>query len=494
MPHRVVPNFLRTSASNIHHKKAKNQSHGLRSRHSPYSSDGSSDGEDGPSHASAGNLAVKMPDLADVVKKHHLLSLPFGRSSKEAPSSAANSAVAISWSIESPPIVFHGSAEDSTGALVSGQMFLDVKEDSVDMDSFGATLNIHVVQKRPFQNHCSDCQNQYTELEAWLFLTQPTTLRRGRHTFPFSVLLGGHLPATLDSPVLSIAYEFRAEAYVSRSPSSSASSCAPLKFERTLTVKRSQPELELPHHSVRVFPPTNIKASAHYMAVIHPTGANKVTLRMDGLSSLNTVGKTIDMWKLKKVSWRLEETIKTVAPACEKHTPGGTADGTPKKGLPRQEVRMLGEKAHHEGWKADYSAADGTVDFEFDYFINQRKSHGRDLKYACDTKSRDGTEITHSLLVELVVSKEYAPEGKPHLSAPTGTGRILRMHYGVVITDYPGLGVSWDNEAPPVYQDVPPSPPGYPVEGGLIEYEDLEPLDAQRASVEPQERPRSESR
>ena len=32
----------------------------------------------------------------------------------------------------------------------------------------------------------------------------------------------------------------------------------------------------------------------------------------------------------------------------------------------------------------------------------------------------------------------------------------------VLAADHPG-GVAWDNEAPPVYGDVPPSPPSYPV-------------------------------
>ncbi|PHH87117.1 hypothetical protein CDD83_9292 [Cordyceps sp. RAO-2017] len=153
----------------------------------------------------------------------------------------------------------------------------------------------------------------------------------------------------------------------------------------------------------------------------------------------------------------------------------------------RTETRVLGEKQLHEGWKSDFSGTDGTVDMEFDYCVNQYKPHSRDLKYACDLKTRDGTEVTHSLLIALIVSKEYAPEGKAHLATQTGTGRILRMHFAVVMTEFPGLGVSWDNEAPPVYQDVPPSPPGYPCDEGRgppVEYEDLEALDARRASVE----------
>ena len=35
------------------------------------------------------------------------------------------------------------------------------------------------------------------------------------------------------------------------------------------------------------------------------------------------------------------------------------------------------------------------------------------------------------------------------------------MHFGTILTERAGIGISWDNEAPPIYQDVPPSPPAY---------------------------------
>jgi hypothetical protein len=389
--------------------------------------------------------------------------------------------VAIDCSVESPPIVFHGTPQESTGALVSGQMILNVKDEVVEIDAFTAALNIHITQKRPFHNHCSECQNQYTEIKSWQLLAHPTVLRRGIHQFPFSVLLPGHLPATMDTPVLSLAYEFKAEASVVKNPASG--SVVPVKYMRTFHVKRSVPEPDFPHHSIRVFPPTNIKASAHYSAVIRPNGVNKVTLKLDGLITHNERVKTVDMWKLKKLTWRLEETIKTIAPACKAHAPHpASPEDTSKKGLPRSEIRVLGEKHIHTGWKSDYTGVDGTVDFEFDYFVDQVRPNGREVKLACDTKSQDGTEVTHSLVVEMIVSKEYAPVGKPDMATQTGTGRILRMHYAVNMTDYPGLGVSWDNESPPVYQDVPPSPPDYPGEECPIEYSDLEALDASRRS------------
>jgi arrestin-related trafficking adapter 1 len=108
--------------------------------------------------------------------RKHRLSLPFGRSSRESHESAS---AALEMSVESPPIVFYGDADNSTGALVSGQLFLKIKDEALEVESFEASLNIHVVQKRPFQNHCADCTNQYTEIKSWKFLARPTTLQQG---------------------------------------------------------------------------------------------------------------------------------------------------------------------------------------------------------------------------------------------------------------------------------------------------------------------------
>ncbi|KDN61253.1 putative LMBR1 domain-containing protein [Colletotrichum sublineola] len=503
MPHRVA-NFLRNSTENfsvsaianlktIRHQSQHNQHQNKNNnsnvqdqgllrrlpldRHSSYSSD---DGEHIPYHSMF--AAEPAEHLKEKKHHHHRLSLPFGRSSKDA---QENSHAGLDWKIESPPIVFFGDAESSSGALVSGQMLLDVKDEHLQVEAFEAKLNIHVQHKRPFANHCAECANQYTELKRWTFLTHPTTLRKGLHQFPFSILLEGHLPASMDTPITSIAYEFKAEAtLVKGTPGSQA----PIRFEQNFDVKRSLPQPEFPHHSVRVFPPTNIKASAHYNQVIHPAGTHNVSFRLDGLTTTNGANKTIEFWKLKKVTWKLEETIKTVAPACDKHAPAANTQSTTnhQKGIPRTETRVLGERYMHDGWKSDYNSTDGHVEFEFDYGVIASK-HSQGPRYACDMKSLDGTEVTHALMIEMVVSKEWAPVGKPQLATQTGTGRILRMHYHVMLTECPGLGVSWDNEAPPVYQDVPPSPPSYPVAAAaaaaagvpITDYVSLEHLDGQ---------------
>jgi hypothetical protein len=420
--------------------------------------------------------------MADTVvaEHHHRLSFPglhLGRSSKEA---HTNPHMSVDMKIESPPIVFYGNAEESSGALVSGQLFLDIKEDNYDVDSFTATLNIHVAQKRPFTVHCTECTNQYTEIVKWDFLPQPLSMTKGVHAFPFSVLLGGHLPASMDGPLMSIAYEFKTEAIPKDG--------LPVKLEKVFDVKRSLPPPELPHHSVRVFPPTNIKASVHYPQVIHPIGTNTLTLRMDGIAKLNPKVNTIEYWKLKKLTWRLEETAKTVAPSCEKHAPKEPKDQPQeaqqaKKGVQRTDTRIIGEKTLFSGWKSNYSGADdSSVEIELEYAL------GKHNKYTCDTKAQDGSEVTHQLMIEMVVSQEWAPVGKPSLVTQTGIGRILRMHFSTVLTERGGIGISWDNEAPPIYQDVPPSPPAYSEDididsnDGISEH--IEPLDAARSSVE----------
>ncbi|KAK3339994.1 hypothetical protein B0T25DRAFT_594593 [Lasiosphaeria hispida] len=404
---------------------------------------------------------------------HHRISFPsmhFGRSSKESHTSAL---AALDWKLESPPVVLFGDAEHSTGALVSGQLFLDLKEDGIEIESFDATLSIHVTQKKPFAHHCQECANQSTELKKWNLLPQPLVLTKGKHSFPFSVLLEGHLPATMDGPLGSIAYEFKAEVI----PKTNGITQSTVRLEKILDVKRSLPASELPHHSVRVFPPTNIKASAHYPHVIHPIGSYTLSLKLDGIAKINAKVGTIEYWKLKKLTWRLEETAKTVAPACGRHSPRvGEGAEQQKKGVVRTETRIIGEKTLFSGWKSNYSSAtDSTVEFELEYNL------AKNTKSVCDTKSRDGTEVTHQLMVEMVVSQEWAPVNKPALVTHTGVGRILRMHFATVLTERAGIGISWDNEAPPIYQDVPPSPPAYSQETFLDSEmsiaELIEPLD-----------------
>lgn len=515
MPHRVT-NFLRTSSANPPHRKKKaaaapGEANGNSSSDPSSTTSGSSRTNSlAPSPYSSDSddhhHAVKMPDhFVDALRRYRR-SLTFGRRSSR------SSALKLDWRIESPPLVFHGTPDVSTGAIVSGEVIMDVKEDKVNIGSLFATLSLNTTHKRPRRSHCSACQHHPTDLKTWHLLAHhaPTTLRKGRYLFPFSTLLKGHLPVSLDTSLLSISYDFTAKAIV---VCGDGTSCASICLERSLNVRRSLPQSMYPHHSIRVFRPTDIRVDGYYDTVIYPMGPKKLTLRLTGLMAHDEDNGKIYLWRLKRVLWTLRENMSTIAPVCDKHAQaardvvkkkrlnnnlnetGGDDDEADdelaKKSETRTERRILGEERLHEGWKWDYT--DGTVDMELYYCINQAKPHSRQPKHVCDLSTGDGTDVTHSLDVELVLSREYAPAGKLHQAQ---SGHVLRMSFAVVLTECRGTGVSWDNEAPPFYLDVPPGPPGYPRDEGRglpIDYNDLEPLDAQRASVEPVELPRRAS-
>lgn len=125
---------------------------------------------------------VKMPEAArEKEVSHHRLSFPGlhlgGHKSKDSPQHPHAS---LDWKIESPPAVMYGDAENSTGALVSGQLLLAVRDAPLEVESFKARLDIHVIRKRPFKDHCQDCTNQKTELKSWELLAGPATLSTGK--------------------------------------------------------------------------------------------------------------------------------------------------------------------------------------------------------------------------------------------------------------------------------------------------------------------------
>ena len=89
--------------------------------------------------------------------------------------------------------------------------------------------------------------------------------------------------------------------------------------------------------------------------------------------------------------------------------------------------------------------------------------------------------VDHRLVLEIIVAEELLTGSRGQHANYTGLARVLRMTFPVVLTERGGLGVSWDEEQPPVYQDVPGSPPGYArIEeyvGDPIPYEELEAIE-----------------
>jgi hypothetical protein len=250
----------------------------------------------------------------------------------------------------------------------------------------------------------------------------------------------------------------------------------PMKLTKTLDVKRSIDAGDTPRHSIRIFPPTNLTANCQLPPVIHPIGATTISMHLDGVVKRNADNKTQTQWKLKRLTWRLEETQKVISPACAKHAAKLGNVEESKKTLSYQEVRTIGTDEMKSGWKSDYSSPDGTVELEFPFGI-QAGTHP-----VCNLKATDGIEVSHVLIVEMIVAEELAPIKKPTQFTPTGAARVLRMNFNITVTERAGLGISWDEEQPPLYENVPASPPAYGnselFDGESIpDYEDLTLLD-----------------
>ena len=348
----------------------------------------------------------------------------------------------LTISMESPPCVFYGDAARSSGALLSGQLRLGLTQPTVTVSHVSLSLVSRASTKHPVQKDCLDCISQRTVLKSWSFVVENRVLSGDGETFPFSHLLPGSLPATASSSLGSIEYSLEARAATAWGDH--------IEFAHSLRVSRALwpvPEKQ----SLRVFPPTNIAANIIVTPHIHPIGEFLVQFRLNGVSER---GKDVaTRWRLRKLNWRIDEHLKMISQPCPKHA---HKVGGERKGVLHEDMRSLGGEDIKAGWKTDYETpGGGQIELEFPASIKSER------KPTCDVSNGAGLEVSHALMIELVVSEEHVKNKAPRQAVPTGVARVLRCHILLVVTERSGLGVSWDEEQPPMYDMVPRSPPGY---------------------------------
>ncbi|RMJ20232.1 hypothetical protein CDV36_000129 [Fusarium kuroshium] len=372
------------------------------------------------------------------------------------------SLVSLSCQIDTPPTVILNDPENRNSSLIKGRLVLDAHH-VVEVERLQATLRLCIIQKKPFKRGCRDCKNQITELKHCDFITSTATLQRGKYEYPFSYRVPDNLPPSLDTSIVSVSYEFEAEACVRRKDQLSRTPRI-VTLKRTLDVARS---LSVPNstlYSRRIFQSAGIEVGCHFGSIIDPNGTHNVRLTMDGLVSYPGNGENVQIWRLWKGSWRLEETVKTIASACDCHA-NGIEGSTDDKVQKRSKVTVLGEDGIYSGWNSDDTL--GTLDMEFAFSL--KKTKGRAINYAHDTGHGDEVEVTHALVVELMLVKEYFPKGRPDLSIRTGVARILRSQHRVVLSDYARVSNVPVDECLPFYQELFPSPPIYEDDGSVEE-------------------------
>lgn len=370
------------------------------------------------------------------------------------------SLVSLSCQIDTPRTVILNDPENSNNSLIEGRLVLDAHH-VVEVERLHAALRLYIIQKKPFKRGCRDCKNQITELKHRLFITSTTTLQCGKYEYPFSYRVPNDIPPSLDTSIVSISYEFEAEACIRRKGQLSRTPRI-VTLKRSLNVARS---LSVPNstlYSRCIFQAAGIEIGCHFGSIIDPNSTHNVRLTMDGLLSYAGNGENVQIWRLCKCFWRLEETAKTTALACDRHTNEieGFEDDKVQK---RSKVVVLGEDGIYSGWNSDDTL--GTLAMEFAFSL--KKTKGRAINYTHDTGHRNEVEVTHALVVELVLVKEYFPKGRPDQSIRTGVARILRTQYRVVLSDYARVSNLPVDECLPLYQELFPSPPIYEDDGSV---------------------------
>ncbi len=347
--------------------------------------------------------------------------------------------------IESPPVCFYGGTSSSTGAIFSGRLKLTILDPTGNVKLTKLTMKLcaSIVSKKPIQKDCIECKERTNTIKEWNFLTEPKIFKKSEDTeLPFSHLIPGHLPATTSSTLGSISYYLHAIAITSTPDVIEFTH--PLVFQRAVMPGSDR-------SSIRIFPPTNLTGRLVLPPVIHPIGSFPVQMQLSGV-----VEKKPDhelRWRLKKMMWRIEEHTKMVSVPCSKH---GAKLGA-GKGVQNEDSRALGNDELKSGWKTDFDTAGGEITMEFDASLSTKTSN----RAVCDVDSPAGLEVKHNLVIELIVAEEFCPNKNRSLVTPTGAARVLRMQFSLTVTERAGMGISWDEEMPPVYEDVPDSPPGY---------------------------------
>ncbi|KAF5004973.1 hypothetical protein FDECE_8552 [Fusarium decemcellulare] len=399
-----------------------------------------------------------MASLLALIKTHRSAKPSF----TEKPRQQQGSLASLTCQIDSPPTVILGDADESAG--IKGRLLLHINDDLVEVESLCATLHLHVFQKKPLKKGCKDCKHQWTELKRCQFITPTATLQRNVYEFPFSYRVPNDLSPSMDTPIVSISYEFEATACVRRKGQVTRTPRI-ITFKRLLPVAHSLSVPSSPLCSSRIFEAAGIEVACRMGSIIDPNGTNNVSLTLNGLLSCPGSGETVQHWRLWKGSWRLEETVKTAMVGCNRHANEITSREE-EKNRTRSKTTVLGEDGIYSGWTSNDEA--GTVDMEFS-FAMRRKSNKQLVQHTYDTGSSDDTEVTHSLVVELVLVKEHYPKGKPESAIRTGVGRILRSEHRVVLSEFARPSDDPTEECLPYYQELWPRPPMYEEEGLSME-------------------------
>lgn len=217
-------------------------------------------------------------------------------------------------SLNTPPI---SPAQSSTNLkIMSGYT-------KVNVTSVTLTIVQKVKYHKPFLpdlhsvQTCMNCKCKTKDMKSWAIQKSASDLNVGRHSFPFSYLIPGSTPATSSLGLNSeteIKYELVA-VVTFKDPRKGTSSYLKdqlLQLSMPISVTRSTPRGP-DKNSLRVFPPTQLTATAVLPNAVYPKSTFPLEMKIDGVSSSDR------RWRMRKLTWRIDEISRLRAHACDMH-------------------------------------------------------------------------------------------------------------------------------------------------------------------------------
>ncbi|KAI8654675.1 LDB19 domain-containing protein [Fusarium keratoplasticum] len=345
--------------------------------------------------------------------------------------------------LETPTAILHGYFNSTSDAYVSGRLLFNAEE-TIQVESLDVTLQLHVRYKRPWKKNCANCTQDLIQISQQSIISTLTPLPKGQHDFSMSFIIPSHLPISMDTPLSTVEYEVYAKALFTEQE--------PIITKKIFKVERIlEAESNKQFHTYN-FNSTNIIATLCLNSVIRPAGTNSVSIRIDNITSSLAIG--LEVWKLHKVTWKLEESVSVALPNCPRHpTTPATSQGTSNDPTQQSETRLLGKRSLRHGWEEHTNESQPHITFSFDYSLNRA---GPETIYACEESA--GPQVTHALLVELHLEKHFVLPESPWMTSPPRAETTLRMTRPVVLTELvePSVPPAYGNSAdsPPEYADV----------------------------------------
>jgi len=185
-------------------------------------------------------------------------------------------------------------------------------------------------------------------------------------------------------------------------------------------------------------------------SVVHPVGKFPVSMLLSGVAERNEYRQL--KWSIQKVFWRIDEHSIVKFEPCEKHKCKLSEGRT----IQYVKSRQLGNGKVKTGWKNDSEIEGGKILLEFEAQLITSASQ----RIVCDSELWSCLEVKHDLVIELFVAEEFV-NNTTKVVARTGASRLLTMRFALLVTNRAGMGISWDDEVPPLYSHVPSQPPAY---------------------------------